>query len=105
MRNWTNKEEAFMIENYKKFSVSEIAKQLNRPYLSVRNRAFKLGLSRDRNWLQSEIKFITQNFNKMTYKEMTIILNQRKGANRTESAVSMQLQRLKLKKNGLRFDF
>lgn len=45
---WTFKEVKFLKENYKRMSVLEISKKLNRSENSIRNKALRLGLSRKR---------------------------------------------------------
>ena len=99
IRNWTITEEAWLIENYKKFSVGEIAKQLNRSYESIRARANLLDISRPYAWQRSEIEFVRKNLQNMTYAEMSKIIG------RTEGSITQQVRRLKLKDNGLRINF
>lgn len=92
---WTKKEENWLIENYKKFSVSEIAKQLNKPYGAVRARANKLDISRPYAWRKSEIEFVRKNLQNMTYAQISKIIG------RTEASITQQVRRLKLKDNGI----
>jgi len=99
IRNWTITEEAWLIENYKKFSVKKICKQLNRSYDSIRARANLLDISRPYAWRRSEILFVRDNLDYMTYAEMSKIIG------RTVGSITQQVRRLKLKDNGLRINF
>lgn len=47
-KSWTNEEEEFLVENYKKKSGKDIAKKLGRSYASIIYKAQKLGLKKNK---------------------------------------------------------
>ena len=72
MKEWKKEEIEFLVKNYGKMKIREIARRLGRSYGSVRTKAKVLGLQR-RNykfWTEEEKKFLLENIDKLSLDEI-----------------------------------
>lgn len=75
--SWTNDEDAYMLENYKKMEIDKICKKLNRSKDAVISRAMILGITNKQNrvkWTKEKEDFIRENYGVIGNKEMSKIL-------------------------------
>lgn len=96
-KKYTNSEIDFLIKNYQKLTIQEIADSLNRTYGSVFRKAQDLKLTKtgclNNKWSESEIQFLKNNYKNKTNKELSNILN------RSQKAIEKKLNTLKLKRD------
>jgi hypothetical protein len=67
MRKWENEIEQYLIDNFHKKTISEIAAVLGRINIAVKNKALKLGLKKDNKhiWTEKEISYLKANTRKV----------------------------------------
>jgi len=91
-RHWTEEEKKFLIENYKKYYVDDLAKRLNRSSMSVYKEASILGIVDKHkcfsNWTFDEISIIKNNYQKIGLKQVCKLLN------RTQPAIQAKAKQL-----------
>lgn len=91
---WTNAEKEFLRSNYKKLSVKEIANQLDRTVVSIKNTASRMGLGSRENklWNSEEEKYLSDNYSKSDVNQLSEYLN------RAKSSVAGKIRRMGLSK-------
>ena len=96
---YTQEEVDFLIKNYQKMTIQEIADELGRTYGSVFRKAQDLYLSKNgcinNVWSDNEINFIKENYKEMTNKEMAEHIN------RTSKSIEVKLSKLGLKRDSI----
>lgn len=70
-KKWTQEELDYLMENYNKLGPTKILKVLtNRTFLSITQKAQKLGLSRCELWTDEEVNILKENYSKLGPKKM-----------------------------------
>ena len=80
---WTDEETRFLIDNYSKMSIGEIAKHLRRTKSSVSSKGSSLGLKAEERrglWSPEECDFLLKNYEKMTQGQIAEKLGRSRGA-------------------------
>jgi len=72
MSRWRREEVKFLLDNFDRMSLKDLARELGRSYESVKAKSRSLGLKKMqyRKWTKEEIEFLRENADKMTIKEM-----------------------------------
>ena len=59
-RKWTKDEEQYLIENYDKLSISEMAKYLNRTESAIMTRVYKLNITNSNVWTDEDLELLRE---------------------------------------------
>ena len=70
MKRWTEEERDYLIQNYNKYSLQEMAEILGRSVCSVKCEATKHHVKSNRFWTDEEVEFIEDHYGDMTIKEI-----------------------------------
>lgn len=83
---WTEEDDDFLINNYRKMRYEEIGDYLGRSKYAVVTRAGKLGLKKitKKRWRKDEEEFLRSNYEQMTYKELSNYLGENVKSVRTK---------------------
>ena len=79
-RDWTEKEEEYLRNNYKEMMDKEIAEELDRSTDSVAGKRHRMGLWKRETWSREEVKFLKENYDTMTAEEIGEKLGRSKAA-------------------------
>lgn len=86
---WSQEDDEFLKANYKKLSVSEIAKALGKTHKATQTRIVRLHLS-DKHWTAEEVDWLTKNYNKVGMDVAVAYLG------RTASSIEHKVNRLNI---------
>lgn len=91
---WTDEEREILKNNYKKIPIQEIANQLNRTVVSIKNTASRMKLSSKDNkpWSSEEEKYLKSNYSKFDINQLSEALK------RSKSSVAGKTRRMGLSK-------
>lgn len=99
---WKHEEDTYLIQNFKKLSVGEMAHYLKRGEKATYNRCYRLGLSKTdrkrsnrKRWTQKEKEFLITNYKKFSNRQLGEMLD------RSENAVMGMARILGLRKRNI----
>ena len=69
-KRWTQEEKEFLINNYSKYSLQEMAEVLGRSICSVKCEATKHHVKSNRFWTEEEVQFIEDHYGDLTIKQI-----------------------------------
>lgn len=75
LKRWSYTEEKFLKENYKAFSLTDLAKKLNRSYKAVSIKLNRFKLNKKPSYTPKDEIFILENYPKLSIKEIAKKLN------------------------------
>lgn len=91
---WTTEEKDFLKSNYNNLSAKEIASQLNRTLVSIKNTASRMGITESESmpWSAEEEKYLMENYSRMDINQISGTLR------RGKSSVAGKIRRMGLSK-------
>lgn len=92
---WKESEILYLCQNYKKYTIKELSKNLNKSIYSIQQKMKELFLikTHERDWNDEEVDYLKKHYQTMSYAEIGKILH------RTRNSVQCKMRKLSLKKD------